>query len=169
MLTRKQKEKIIAEVSEELKRALGVIFVDFTGLRVSEIQELKRKLKGVDAKLSVVKKTLTRIALRSVGLEVDIDRFPGPLALITTKDSDISLLAKEVYNFSRVHQNLKILGGLSGAQFIEPKEVVAIARLPSREALLGQVISGLASPLSNFVSTLQGNIRGLLIVLGRIK
>ncbi len=166
-LTKTQKEKIVEELTEDLKKQKSLVFVSVSGLKVKDISGLRRKIKEVDGKLKVAKKTLIKIAFEKAKLKAPED-LTGEVALVYGFENEF-LPIKRIFDFSKEKENLKILAGIFEGKIINKDEVIAIAELPGREELLSRLVRGIASPLSGLVSVLQGNLRSLVYVLSAIK
>lgn len=167
-ITKEKKEIILEELREKFSRQKAVVIVGITGLKVKETTELRDKIREIDGNLKVAKKTLMNIVLKENNLEFNKDKFKEEIALVFGFKDEVSS-AKEVYQFSKKNKNLKILGGYLEGDFKEAKEVIALAKLPSREELMARVVGGIGSPISGFVNVLKGNIKGLMFVLSAIK
>ncbi len=163
--TRQKKEQALAEVTALLKDARGVVFADYGGLTVKDMQELRRSLRQNGVGYEVVKKTLLSRALKAVGLTaVDTAVLQGMVSLATSATDEVEP-AKQLVDFAKTHENLKVMGGVLEAAFVDRTKVMALAKLPGKQQLLGQLVGTLAAPLSGFVNVLQGNLRGLVQVL----
>ena len=167
-LTKTQKQKILEELKEKIARQKAMIFVDFTGLKVKDLSNLRKKIKMVGDEIKVAKKTLLELALKSAKLETEIKKIPGEIAVVFGYKDEV-LPAKTVYQFSKENQNLKILGGFLENKFREAQDFVTLAQLPTREELLAKLVGSISAPVSNFVSVLQANIKGLIYALSAIK
>ncbi len=170
-LTKTQKTKVIKELKENIDKQKSVIFVDFANLKSKNFFDLRKKLRKEDCALKVAKKTLLKVALK--GHKIPIwgaikDNIPGQLALIFEFDEK-NEASKIVYGFSRENTNLKILGGLFKNNYKTSEEVVTLAKLPSRQIILGQLVGAISSPIANFVYVLKGNVKGLVCALSAIK
>jgi len=168
MLTRIQKQKIIEDLKEKIAKQKAMIFVDFTGLKVKDLSNLRKKLKRVGDEIKIAKKTLLGIALKNAGIKIETKKLKGEIALIFGYKDEISP-AKIVYQFSQERPNLKILGGIIENKFTEAEQVITLAQLPTKEELLAKLVSSISAPISNFVNVLQGNIKGLIYALSAIK
>jgi large subunit ribosomal protein L10 len=166
-LTKTQKEKIVEELTEDLKQQKSLVFVSVSGLKVKELSALRRKIKEVGGKLKVAKKTLIKLTFEKVKLKTPEDLI-GEVALVFGFENEF-LPIKRIFEFSKEKENLKILSGIFEGKIINKDEVVAIAELPGREGLLSMLVGSLSAPISNFVNVLQGNIKGLLYALSAIK
>lgn len=173
--TREQKKEIVKELTGKLPRAKIVMFASFAregekGLSVSQSQELKRNLKKTDSEYFVSKKTLINVALKQASYSgaVDVNKLGGSLGLIFGY-GDIVSAAKTAYTFSKANKALSLLGALMDKKFIGAEKLVELAKLPSREVLLGKVAGLIGSPLSGLANVLQGNLRNLVLILSNIK
>jgi len=167
-LTREQKQKILEQLKEKIAKQKAIIFVDFTGLKVKDLSGLRRKLKAVGNELKVVKKTLIDLVFKKSEFKIETKKMKGEVALIFGYEDEISP-AKATYQFSQENSNLKILGGFFEKKFREAAEIIALAQLPSEKELLAKLVGSVSAPISNFVNVLQGNIKGLIIVLAKAK
>ena len=156
------------ELKEKIAKQKAMVFIDFTGLKVKELFELRKKLKAMESELKVAKKTLLDLVFEKEGLKVDVKKLKGEVAVVFGFKDELSM-AKIVYQFQKAHQKLKILGGLFENKFIETEKVIVLATLPTKEELLAKLVGSINAPLSNLVNVLQGNIKGLVYVLSAIK
>ena len=167
-LTKEQKKKILEDLKEKIAKQKMMIFVDFTGLKVKDLFELRKRLKKADSQLKVVKKTLLNLALRQKKIEIGKEILKGEIASVFGFKKEI-IPAKIVYQFSLENPNLKILGGFYEDEFKEAEEMVTLAQLPTKEELLAKLVRSISAPILNFVNVLQGNLRGLVSILSQIK
>lgn len=169
MLTKNQKIELVKELTEKIKNAKSTVFVDYKGLQVKESTQLKKDLREVGAEYIVVRKTLLDIALKNAGIEdTNVKGMEGQVAITLSNNDEISA-AKTIDTFAKTNQNVKMLGGTLGNQVMNAAEVKALAKIPSKEQLLGQLVGTLNAPISGFVNVLAGNLRGLVQVLKAIE
>jgi len=166
--TKEQKQKILNDLEEKIAKQKAMVFVDFTGLKVKDIMDLRKKLKATDNELKVAKKTLMKIAFEKAKLEAEIKKFPGEIALVFSY-KDLIAPAKIVWQFSQENPSLKILGGFLENKFKEAEEIIMLAQLPTKEELLAKLVGGISAPIYNFVKALQYNLKGLVYLLTKIK
>lgn len=169
--TKEQKQKIINDLKEKIARQKAMVFVDLEGMNSKALFQLRDELKKNDCNLQIVKKTLFRKALEALSIEKiaeKIAQVEKQLALAFGFDDEISP-AKTCYEFSKTNENLKILGGVIENEFIEKEKMLELAQIPSRAELLARLVGSLQAPVSNFVYTLKGNIKGLVYVLANAK
>ena len=167
-LTKVQKQKILDELKEKIAKQKVMIFADFTGLKVKDLSNLRKKIKAADGEIKVAKKTLLGLAVKGAGLEFEAKKIKGEIALVFGYKDEISL-TKIIYQFAEANPNLKILGGFLENQFRTAEEIITLAQLPTKEELLSGLVRSVSAPISNFINVLQGNIKGLLQVLTQIK
>ena len=168
MITKAQKGEIVAELAEKFKRQKIAIFSDFSGVSVAKSQALRRLLKKEDAEYKVAKKTLFDRALAATAAGVATKDMKGEIGVAFGYGDQVAP-AKILSKFAKEVETFKILAGLLDGKLLSGKEIMALARLPGREALLGQVAGALSAPLRGLASVLQGNIRNLAFVLNQIK
>lgn len=167
MLTREQKETIVREVTDDLKGAKSVVFIDYKGLGVTDMTQLKAKLREEGGVCKVMKKKLFFIAAKNSGVEIDPKALDGQFAVIFSPNDEVSG-AKIVYTFAESNENVKILGGMLESDVIDTASITALAKLPSKEELLAKMVGSIKAPVSGFVNVLSGNMRGLVTALKAI-
>ncbi len=163
-----KKVETVKRLQEILKDVPYIFFADYKGMRVNELQTLKRQLREKGATFTVVKNTLTHIALSNLGMQ-DTKRFlKGPTAIIIAKDDPGSVL-KAVLNFDKERNLPAVKGGIVEGRIVEENQIEALSKLPSREVLLAQLLGTLQAPTRGLVTVLSGTIRGLVVALNQIK
>jgi len=158
----------VEDLSDKIKRQKSLIFIDAKGVKVGDIQKLKRELKKVEAEYRVAKKTLIDLALKKEKKEMDISDFSGSLAIGLGYKDPISLI-KIFAKFAKGKEGFKILGGLVEDKIVDAIQIKELSRIPSREELLAKLVWSIKAPISGFVNVLQGNLRNLVGVLNAIK
>lgn len=172
--TRVQKKEIVAKLKDRLQKMKSLVFIDFTGLKAKEIEELRNTTKKEQGEYFVAKKTLIDLAVeeaRKIGISlegVEAKKLEGEISLLFGY-SDETACMRLAETFSRDHKALHIRGGILDTKFLNAEQVVVLAKLPSRLELLAKVLRTLQAPLSGIVGALQGNLRGLVMVLSQIK
>jgi len=169
-LTKEQKKEIVENLKEKVEKQKTMVFVDIAGLKVSELFDLRKDLRAVDSLIQITKKTLFKVALKdySQALFQKIDELKGQIAVIFGFEDEI-LPAKAAYQFSGKSKNLKILGGYFEKEFQDSDKMIEIAKLPTHEELLAQLVRSVSAPISNFLNVLQGNLQRLTYLLSVIK
>ncbi len=168
MLNKSQKSEIVQDLVDKFKRQKIAIFSDFRGVSVAKSQMLRRLLKKEEAEYKVAKKTLFDRALAEAGPSVATKGMKGEIG-VAFGYGDQVMPAKIVAKFAKETETFKILGGLLDGKLLSDKEVLALAKLPSREVLLAQVVGALSAPMLNLAVALSGNMRNLAVILNKIQ
>jgi large subunit ribosomal protein L10 len=167
-MNREDKAAVIEEVAGEIGAAEAVFAVDYRGITVAQVAELRTKLRDSDTKLRVVKNSLSERAADQVGAEALKPLLVGPTALALV-GGDIAAAAKVLSDTARALRGpLEFKGGYMGGAALSPEQVQSIARLPSREVLYGQLVGTIAAPLTGLARGLNALIGGLAIALGQV-
>ncbi len=163
-----EKKAIVAELADKLKNSSAGVFVDYSGTTVAADTELRRALRAAGVEYTVIKNTLTRIAADQTGFQALDPILSGPTALAVSRKDPVAA-AKLISEFaSKKDGKLKIKAGFVEGRVITPEEVKALAELPSKEALVAQVLGTLIAPVTGLVTVLNANIRGLACALKAI-
>lgn len=166
MQTRKQKEEIVASVTERARESKSLVFAQYAGLTVKESMELQREMKKSGGSLRVMKKTLLSIALKSAGISVDVKTLPGQI--VTAFSPDEVSAAKTLVEFSKKHPALVLSGGALEGESLTDGEVLALSKLPSILDLRAKLAGTLAAPIAGFARTLSANLSGFVRVLRQV-
>jgi large subunit ribosomal protein L10 len=150
---RPEKQYIVKEYLERLNQSPFFIVVDYTGMKVAPLTELRRRLRKADAELHVVKNTLFRIATKEAGIEDIGPMLKGQLAVVTGK-KDISAAAKVIKTFAAEFERPKLKFGYLGNQKLDVDALVALADLPPMEVLRAQLLGVLKAPMTKLVALL---------------
>jgi large subunit ribosomal protein L10 len=167
-MNREQKAAAIAEIATQIDESNAIFAVDYRGISVSQAAELRSNLREADAFFKVVKNSLTERAADQVGAEALKDYLTGPTALTFVR-GDIAVAAKALADYGRAIQLLPVKGGLMEGAVLDVEQIRTLSRLPSREALYGQLVGVVASPVSGLVRTLNALISGLAVALGGVR
>jgi large subunit ribosomal protein L10 len=167
MLTRKQKEQIVEELTDKIKRQKSLIFTDITGVKVTEAQNLRRELRKAEIEYKIAKKSLIDLVLKKNKQDIETSQFAGTLALAFSYRDPV-LPVKIIDDFSKEHKNLKILGGIMEDKILTVEDIKELAKIPSRDELLATFVCNLKGPITGFVNVLRGNIRNLVGLLEAI-
>ena len=163
-ITRDKKNTLVAEISDELQNAKLTAFAQYQGLSVPDIQELRRLAREQGVVIKVVKNRLFRVALASndVYKNADTAALTGQLIYAISSEDEVAP-AKVLAEFAKTHPALKIAGGFSGEGVtLSADEAIALASLPSKNELIGQVVAQLLSPVHDITNALSGNLHALL-------
>jgi len=162
------REKIVDELKENLEQSEGCFFVNFNKVKALSISQLRNNLRTTKAKVYVAKNSLFSKAFDKNRDNI-ANFINGETAVIFVYDKDIVRTAKALVDFAKENEILKIQGGLLDNKAVSPEDLNALAKLPPKEILLGMAVSGLASPITGFVSTLNQVILKFLWTVEEIK
>jgi len=161
-----QKKEALQEIKDKFADAKSVVLSSYDKLPVSEIQDLRSKLRAKGVFYRVIKKTLLKLALKDNLDEGLINESRGNLTLAYSPD-EVSA-AKILAEFAKSNEGLEIHAGWLEDKFVDKAQVEELAKLLSKEELLSKLVGTLKSPISGFVNVLSGNTRGLVNVLKAI-
>lgn len=164
MLSKQQKKDLVIELANEIKAAKAGVFCDFSGLPAREIQKLRQTLGKEGVSYQVVKINLLKKALRLAGYDTAGLDFNKPTAVALSAEDEVAA-ARILNAFAGKEEKIKIISGILDKGVIGASQVKALALLPDRQTLRGQLVGVVAAPLRGLVSVLAGNIRGLINVL----
>ena len=163
-MNRDQKAAVVAELAEQIRAAEAIFVVDYRGISVAQAAELRARLRDAQTRFRIVKNSLTERATDQAGAEALRPLLEGPTALAFVA-GDAALAAKALNDAARTVGTLEFKGGIMDGAPLTADDVRAIARLPAREVLHGQLVGTIAAPLSGLVRTLNALIAGLAIQL----
>jgi large subunit ribosomal protein L10 len=166
-LNRDQKSAVIDEVAAQISEAEAVFAVDYRGISVPQAAELRTRLREADASFRIVKNTLTERAADKAGADALKELLDGPTAMTFVR-GDAAMAAKALSDFRRANNLLEFKGGWMNGAALDPAQIDAIAKLPSREVLYGRLVGMVASPLTGLATSLNGLIGGLARQLSQI-
>src|SRR5919204_3606606 len=167
MKTKAQKATQISELTESVAKAKNAFLIEFKGITVPQVTELRKQVRETNSDYMVVKNTLALIALKDSPIVAMKEQFSGPTA-IAYNASDAVVLAKALTKFAKDVPAVRFKGALLNGQVVPAEQIQAIANLPSREELVSKLLFLLQSPVRGLVTVLQGNIRNLAVVLDQI-
>ncbi|MDY0218094.1 MAG: 50S ribosomal protein L10 [Candidatus Cloacimonas acidaminovorans] len=165
------KYEIVKDLTERLSGARAIVLVDYKGINIEQVNQLRNRFRESQVDYFVQKNTLIKIALNDLGI-TELDPYlKGPTAVAVSKLDEVSP-ARELIKFLKEVMEDKgfpsfKVGYIAGHIF-NADELTALAKLPSREELLAKVLAGMNAPLSNFVSINQGILRKFVYALDAI-
>ncbi len=157
MLTRAQKEADLALLKESVAKAAALIAVDYRGMNVDEVNDLRSKLRQAEGEIQyrVAKNTLLRLAVDGTDCAPASPHFTGPTAVaIATEDA--STMARILVDFAKDCEKLEIKGGVVDGEAADMAMIEALAKLPTKDELRGMLAGTLQAPLRNLAGTLNG-------------
>jgi large subunit ribosomal protein L10 len=151
-MARPDKAAAVAELTEDFRTANATVLTEYRGLSVTSMKELRRAL-GSNTKYSVVKNTLTKIAAKDAGVDIDPSLLAGPSAVAFIKGDPIDA-AKSLKNFSKENPFLVIKGGIFEGKSVSVAEIMKLADLESREVLLAKLAGAMKGSLAKAIRTI---------------
>ena len=158
------KAETIEEFRQRLDGATAAVLTEYRGLTVQQLSELRRQLKAASAEYRVVKNRLARVAIEGSPLASLRPHLTGPIGVVIGR-KDPAAVAKALQGFAKANPALQVRVGVVDGQLLDPQGLKAVADLPSREVLRGQVVGVLQGPLARLVGLLKAPQRELAYVL----
>jgi large subunit ribosomal protein L10 len=168
-VNRDQKATAVAEIAEQIKESGAVFAIDYRGITVAQVADLRDKLRETDATFRVVKNTLTERAADQADAEALKSLLAGPTALTFVR-GDAAAAAKVIADFQKSTGGdlLPFKGGIMDGAAFDAAQITAISKLPSRQVLYGQLVGMVASPITGLARSLNGLVSGLAIALSGV-
>jgi len=167
MKTKAQKSAEVSELTQEIGNANNAFLIDFKGITVPQVTELRKQVRETNSGYVVVKNTLALIALKDSPIVAMREQFTGPTA-IAFNAKDAVALAKALTKFAKDVPAVRFKGAMLDGQIVPTEQIQTIATLPSREELVAKLLYVLQSPMRGLATVLQANIRNLAVVLDQI-
>jgi len=153
-VNREEKGATIAELQEHFQRASVALLATSQGLTVRKVEELRRAVKQVGGEYKVAKNTFVRRAINATSFGILEELLRGPNGVVFGYEDPVAV-AKALVKFAEENEKVGIKGGVLGEKLLAPSEIQALATLPSREALLGQLLGLIQAPASQLLRTIQ--------------
>lgn len=170
--TKIQKQEILRNLSEKIKKSKSIVFAGFNALGVKDNEELRNKLRQENGEYYVAKKTLIDIAFKDNGIkDLDVKGFDGRVAAVFSYEDEVAS-AKILGNFRKDEEKkekLVFLGGILENKLLSKEEVESLSKLPSKQELYAKIVGSMNAPVSGFVNALAGNLRNLVYVLKAVQ
>jgi len=170
-MKKEEKASAVAVLHEKFARARLAVMAECSGLPVNQVTELRKQLRGAKAEFRVVKNTMAVRAVEGTALAAAKPYFKGPLAVVIGYDDPV-LPAKILRDFIKAEkreEKIRIMGGVLEGKVLAAPQVVAVASLPTRDALLSMLLSAMQGPLRGLVFALSGMLRELVGVIQAIQ
>lgn len=167
-LRRSQKEGVVKGIAERFQGAQGVILTEYSGLKVSQLTELRREIKKVQGDFRVLKNRLVKRALAESDMKGLVEYFKGPIG-VAFSSSDPVALTKVIAKYVESFEALKLKVGFVAGKVVNAKELQQISKLPSKEELYAKLLGTLQAPIQGLLRAMQGVPQKLVIALSGIK
>ncbi len=149
----KRKEEEVKALADKMKNASLVLLVDYRGINVSEVTELRKSIREIGAEYSVIKNNITKRALKECGIDALDEALEGPTAVIIAQEEYLPAL-KVIYKFAKANDYYKIKAGVLEGAVSTVEELSTLAQLPSREELIAKLAGCLLANVSKLAATL---------------
>lgn len=164
-MNRDDKRQVVADFSKKMEGFQAAVLTHYRGLKVEQINTLRRRFREEKISYHVVKNTLMKLAAKGTDLEKLNDYFKGPIGIAISHGDPISL-AKILAEFVKTQPKLEIKIGVIQGKVSSPDEIKALATMPSREVLLAQILGGIQVPAQELAGVISS---GLQQVVGAIQ
>lgn len=165
--TLQAKSQNVDEIKEKISKAQSVVLVDYRGLNVEELTELRKRYREVGVEYKVYKNTMMRFAFKDSGLEDFNEYLKGPNGIAFGYEDPVQV-AKITSEFAKDNDKLEIKAGIVDGKIIDVASINDLASLPSREVLIAKVLGGFNSPIQGLANVLNGTMKGLVVALNAI-
>lgn len=167
-MNRDEKASVVQELSDKFAKASIAVVSDYRGLTVTEFEELRIALKKCDSEVKVAKNTLLRKASQSTAFEPLTDQFKGTTALSLAYGDPVAP-AKALVEFAKTHTKLTIRSAVLEGKVLTSEDLIALSTLPSKDVLLGQLLSVMQAVPTSFVRVLNAIPQKFVYALQAVK
>jgi large subunit ribosomal protein L10 len=165
-MDKSQKEQVVADLVERLRTTESLIVADYRGLTNAQLMELRAKLRGSGARLTVVKNTLTRRAAEAAGTDALLALLEGPTAIAFVEaDGDPVAVAKALADAAKDTKVLALRGGILSGQTLSGADVEELAKLPAADVVKAQLVGVIVAPLTQLAALIDAPLRDLVGLL----
>lgn len=166
-MNRDEKQQVVETLSQEIGQATNAFLIEFKGITVPQVTELRKQVRESGSRYVVVKNTLALIALKDSAMVNLREKFTGETA-VAYNSGDAVALAKALAKFAKDVPTVKFKGAMLDGQIVAASQIETIATLPSREELVSKLLYVLQSPIRGLATVLQANIRNIAVVLDQV-
>lgn len=168
-ITKQKKEEVVAELQDLFTNAKSIVFSDYQGINVKDFGTLRSELRKNEVNFKVAKKTLIKIAAEKAGFkDLPNNVLEGQVGAAFGMGDEV-MAAKTLYEFSKKHDAIKLLGALMEGRSLSQEETLELAKIPGKEELLAKLVGSLNSPISGFHGTLYSLLRNFVGVVEAYK
>jgi large subunit ribosomal protein L10 len=158
-ITRQKKDEVLNELIEKFKLAKSIVFVEYRGISVKDVGNVRKQLResGVDYK--VAKKTLLNLAAQKAGFKaIPVEFMEGPISAVFSYNDEVSG-PKIIHTLGKQYEGLVLKGGMMDGVPFGAAQAVQLAQIPSREELIAKMLGSMQAPIQGFHGVLHGTIR----------
>jgi large subunit ribosomal protein L10 len=153
-----EKEKILQETGERIAGVKGIYLADLSGMTVEKVSLLRKKCRGEKIQVKVVKNTLLKRAFHARGITQLDDHLVGPTGLVFSPEDEM-VPARILTEFAKEHEKPRIKAAVLDGRLFDDKAIAALAKLPSREVLLAQLLATFVAPMTQFLAAIDATLR----------
>lgn len=162
------KKLVVAEIKGDMDRAQSMILIDYRGLTVGEVTDLRSQFRKAGVQYEVLKNTMLTLAARELGIEGLDEYLKGPTAVAFGFDDPVAP-AKIITEYIKKNKKISVKGGMVDKKVIDAAGVTALAELPPREVLIAKMMGSMNAPITNFVGVLSGVIRKFVYTVEAVR
>lgn len=162
-----QKAKTIEQARDWFDRSKGIVFTDYRGLKVKQMQALRAELAKKGGEIHVIKNTLFRLAAGDKVSDLPTELHNGPTAVAFLFENETEC-AKALFDYAITNKTFKIKGAIVAGKTLDAKQIEAFSKLPPRDVLIAQVIGAIAAPLTNLVTVIEALYADPIRVIGAV-
>ena len=144
----KQKQELVEEIAGKIEKAGSTVVVEYRGLTVAEVTELRRALRAEGCEMIVYKNSMTQRAAEKLGYSDLVPSLTGPNAIAVSEDEIAA--SRVLSKFAKKHTKLIVKAGIVENKVINAEEVAELAKLPNKEGMLSMLLGCLQAPISSF-------------------
>lgn len=163
-ISKAKKDTLVADLTALLQDAKLTAFAHYQGLTVAELQDLRKAAREAGVKIKVVKNRLVRVAMNEIAVYQDTDttNLVGQLIYAISSDDEVAP-AKVLAEFAKTHPALELAGGFNDSgKSLDQAEITTLAKMPSKNELIAQVVAQLLSPATDTISSISGGLSGII-------
>lgn len=165
---RAEKKDMVKELVAEIKNANPLVFTKYAGIKVNNMTELRSRLTQVNAKYRIIQNRLFKKAMEDIGITNVPLEIKGPFA-VAYGGKDVVEVVRTLINYTKDNPDIIVIkGGLIDNNYLDSSNIEVLSKLPSKEVLIGRLVSQIGAPLTRFAMVMQGSIQKLLCALDGI-
>lgn len=164
----KMKQDAVAEIAEKMQGAQSIVLVDYRGLTVEEVSNLRTQFRDAGVEYKVIKNNMLKRAADSLNIEGLDDYFKGPTA-VAFGVADPVAPAKIMVKFAKDTKKTELKGGILAGKAVDAAAIENLAKLPSKEELIAKMLGSMNAPVTNFVGVLAAIPRSLVLALDAVR
>ena len=162
------KKTVVADIKDKMSRAQSIVLVDYRGLTVEEVTDLRNQFRKAGVEYAVLKNTMLTLAARDLQIEGLEEHLKGPTAVAFGYEDPVAP-AKIITEYAKKNKKISVKCGLVDQKVIDVDGVTALAELPPKEVLIAKLMGSLNSPISGFVGVLSGVLRSFVYAVEAVR